>query len=840
MEGSTSEEEGSSVRDGVDLNEEGLLEQQSHGVSLEGEDGGSEPYVGMEFESEEAAKLFYMAYASRVGFSVRISKSRRSRNDESIIMRRFVCSKEGFHMKKEASAGGGDEGKRRRKRTSIREGCQAMIEVIQKYYGRWVVTKFAPEHNHAVLPPSRVRYVAPEEYADLEPFVGMEFSSHEDAQTFYYAFASRLGFDVRIRLSRRSTRDDSFVMRRFVCTREGFAPAPSPSPFDEVSAAAAAATGPLDEGGSRKARRSHHHLHHHPREGCKAMFEVIRKDFHRWVVSKLELEHTHELAVAPSRVHYIQSQTEVVVLAKTSSASPGMAMSMSMPPHNGPPHHHHHHHHHHPHHHHRLPSPEAVAAARSDDGGAASAPMAVGAEETQNLLDYFKRTQEENAAFFYAFKLDKKGCLSRALWADAKARMSYYSFGDAVTLDASLLTANHGERTAAALPLVTFTGVNHHLQPVIFGAALLLSGESEAAYAWALENWLLAMCGRAPASLTTDPGEAVSAAAARVLPGTRHRLNKWSILSRTRRELSNVFAKHVGFRAELDRCVHGSETPHAFEQAWAAMVERYSLGENPWLHTAYALRRSWVSAYNAAGDAAFSGELSPAAAPPEPAGFFGKYFSARTPPLVMVSLFEQAVSCWYEREALEDLANLYTKPEPRTPSLLLKQAAELYTRAVFDVFEEELIQSLGYGVERIALGGEEEEEEDGLARFRVARDGGGGACVVSYAAAEKKARCSCGRWVAAGMLCRHVLRVLPVVGVCGLPEDCVLKRWTKNARNGLVLDECVRYNDICRDASKLAREGASSMDAYKVAKEALQMAFAELVAAKKGLAACTL
>lgn len=46
---------------------------------------------GMEFESKEAAKVIYIADASRIGFSVRISKSRRSKSDESSIMRRFVC-----------------------------------------------------------------------------------------------------------------------------------------------------------------------------------------------------------------------------------------------------------------------------------------------------------------------------------------------------------------------------------------------------------------------------------------------------------------------------------------------------------------------------------------------------------------------------------------------------------------------------------------------------------------------------------------------------------------------------------------------------------------------------
>lgn len=79
----------------------------------------------MEFESKEVAKVFYIAYASQVGFSLHISKSRCSRNGESLILRCFICSKEGFHNEKQNY----DTGKRKRSCAAIREGCHAMNEV---------------------------------------------------------------------------------------------------------------------------------------------------------------------------------------------------------------------------------------------------------------------------------------------------------------------------------------------------------------------------------------------------------------------------------------------------------------------------------------------------------------------------------------------------------------------------------------------------------------------------------------------------------------------------------------------------------------------------------------
>lgn len=48
-------------------------------------DANQEPYEGMLFESEEAAKAFYDEYAKRLGFLTRIVSSRKSERDGSII-----------------------------------------------------------------------------------------------------------------------------------------------------------------------------------------------------------------------------------------------------------------------------------------------------------------------------------------------------------------------------------------------------------------------------------------------------------------------------------------------------------------------------------------------------------------------------------------------------------------------------------------------------------------------------------------------------------------------------------------------------------------------------------
>nr|CAB3482264.1 unnamed protein product [Digitaria exilis] len=177
-----------------------------------------EPWLGMEFESGEAAKTFYIAYAGRVGFSVRIARSRKSKCSESIIMLRFVCSREGFSKEKRAAA----DGKKTRKRpASIREGCNAMLEVLRRGDSKWVVTKLVKEHSHEVGLPGRVHYIAIESDAVGDPYIGMEFESLESAKTFYYSYASRAGFEARVRQSRKS-QDESLKMLKLVCSRHRY------------------------------------------------------------------------------------------------------------------------------------------------------------------------------------------------------------------------------------------------------------------------------------------------------------------------------------------------------------------------------------------------------------------------------------------------------------------------------------------------------------------------------------------------------------------------------------------------------------------------------------------
>nr|XP_010918633.1 uncharacterized protein LOC105042954 [Elaeis guineensis]XP_019705223.1 uncharacterized protein LOC105042954 [Elaeis guineensis] len=263
-------------------------------IIASGGDTDAEPYEGMEFESEEAARTFYAAYAKHVGFRIRISRYTRSRRDNSIISRRIVCSKEGF---REARANEGLSGERRqRQRAATRVGCKAMIMVKKMGPEKWIVTKFEKEHNHGPVPPRKVEVRTVRRNDDFlvqsyisdggavqEPFEGMEFESEEAAKTFYIAYASHMGFRARISKYCRSRRDNSIISRQIVCSKEGFREI---RVKNEIT----------DEGKIKRPRVI-------TRIGCKAMIIVKRANSGKWVVTKFEKEHNHDLKVPHLESH---------------------------------------------------------------------------------------------------------------------------------------------------------------------------------------------------------------------------------------------------------------------------------------------------------------------------------------------------------------------------------------------------------------------------------------------------------------------------------------------------------------------------------------------------------
>lgn len=437
------------------------------------------------------------------------------------------------------------------------------------------------------------------------------------------------------------------------------------------------------------------------------------------------------------------------------------------------------------------------------------------------VLDYLKRMQAENPAFFYAVQGDNDHTGGNIFWADATSRMNYSYFGDAVILDTTYRTNQY------RVPFASFTGFNHHGQPVLFGCALILN-ESESSFIWLFRTWLHAVSGRHPVSITTDLDPFIQVAVAQVLPPTRHQFCKWSIFRETRGKLAHLCQSHPAFDTEFRKCVHESETIDEFESCWHSLLERYYVMDNEWLQSMYNARQHWVPVYLRD---TFFGEISVNDGNECLNFFFDGYVNASTTLQVLVRQYEKAVSTWHERELKADYETTNSNPVLKTPSPMEKQAASLYTRKIFMKFQEELVETLANPATKI-------DDSGTITTYRVAKFGENQKShTVTFNSFEMKASCSCQMFEHSGIICRHILAVFRAKNVLTLPSQYVLKRWTRNAKTGALLDEpaselpsssresvTVRYNNLRQEAIKYVEEGAKSIQTYHVAMKTLQEA----------------
>ncbi|GMY13767.1 Protein FAR1-RELATED SEQUENCE 5 [Fagus crenata] len=138
-----------------------------------------------------------------------------------------------------------------------------------------------------------------------------------------------------------------------------------------------------------------------------------------------------------------------------------------------------------------------------------------------------------------------------------------------------------------------------------------------------------------------------------------------------------------------------SETPDEFESSWLVLLDKYNLRGNEWLQSLYIDRKLWVPTY--VRDTFFAGMYATQRSTSVYSLFDG-YVNARTTLQDFAEQYEKALDDRYEKEARAEFETFYTKPVLKTPLPMEKQAAEIYTRKFFTIFQEEVFESLALAV----------------------------------------------------------------------------------------------------------------------------------------------
>lgn len=116
---------------------------------------------------------------------------------------------------------------------------------------------------------------------DLKPYVGMRFSTQEDAIEFYNAYANACGFSIRKNWIRKSQKTGEIIYRVVSCSKEGKRHEKYSKNMDRKRAPKAIT-----------------------RIGCLAMIGVARRSIDCWEIKKFEEKHCHD-CVALTRSSFL-------------------------------------------------------------------------------------------------------------------------------------------------------------------------------------------------------------------------------------------------------------------------------------------------------------------------------------------------------------------------------------------------------------------------------------------------------------------------------------------------------------------------------------------------------
>lgn len=446
--------------------------------------------------------------------------------------------------------------------------------------------------------------------------------------------------------------------------------------------------------------------------------------------------------------------------------------------------------------------------------------LALDEGDVESLLDSFMLIQAENPGFFYAIDLDQEKRMRNVFWVDAKGRRDYVNFCDVICFDTTYL------RNKYNIPFALVFGVNHHFQYILLGCALI-GEETASSFVWLLRTWLRAVGSQTPGVviITDDEDKPLKEAISEVFPYARHCFSLWHVLRKIPENLPCLLTRLDSFEAKFNKCIYRSWTEEEFEKRWWKLVDKFELREDDWIQSLYENRKKWVPTYMRG--TCFSG-LCTAEGAESTSSFFERIINRETTFKEFINNYRVFLHDRYEEEAKADSKTRLEQPTLRSVLPFEKQMSLVYTRAIFEKFQVEVLGTVACNLLR------KEWEGETALTFRVDDLEKQENFVVAWNEAKSDISCLCCLFEYEGFLCRHAMVVLEMSGVSDIPSHYILKRWTKDATisqistmtsgssNRPLCYRVQRFNDLCKLAIKLGEAGSLSQETYSIAFHALE------------------
>ncbi|XP_043701095.1 protein FAR1-RELATED SEQUENCE 5-like [Telopea speciosissima] len=564
---------------------------------------------------------------------------------------------------------------------------------------------------------------------ELEPSVGMEFETEDDAYNHYNDYAKEMGFSVRKYRVERSRVDNRILARSYVCANQG------------------------EKWCNDKRRRGMNYM---PRASKKTNCGVVMRIKSRngkWVVDLWEKEHNHPMVDLNDsfrlRSHQKANSGTIQLIEWLQKCGIRQSQIMTIlkdfaggEQHVG------------------LTEDSCRNLIRSKRR------KSIGID-CQQAINYLHSKQASEVGFFYAVRVNEEQQLIGIFWIDSRAREQYKKFGDVIVFDTTY------KKNKYKFPFAPFTGVNHHMHCILFGCGLI-ADETKESFMWLFQTWLQAMHNIHPKAILTEEDPGIMRAIRHVFPYTVHRFCGWHLENHMINHIRPLYKRYPDLKAIYKSCINDSKIPSEFEERWASMIQRYNLEEHKWLRRQYKLRKHWVPCYYA--DTFFAG-MSTIQRGESMNNYFKGFFTPFTPINEFVTQYEEAIKKIREKEAKADVDCITSTPSCRTTHKVEEQAANVYTTKVFKVFTEEWYPCFGLEVRQC-------DWEFPVKRYKVFLRDKDREINVTYVLDNQEAEittCSCKMFEHKGLLCRHILKVYVITDRSQIPQHYILPRWSKSA-----------------------------------------------------------
>jgi len=630
------------------------------------------------------------------------------------------------------------------------------------------------------------------------PQVGMEFSNTDEAWMFWVSYGGQKGFEVRKRYSNKRKSDGTITSCRFVCANEG-----------------------------HRLNDKRDHLIKCPRAETRTdcqvrMGLVLDREKGNYKVSEVILEHNHTLQL-PETSHLLVSQRKIseiqgfeIETADDAGIGPKAAHELASIQVGG-----------------SVNLSYTLRDHKNYLRAKRQREMAYG--QAGSMLMYFREKIAENPSFQYALQMDREEQIANIFWVDAKMLTDYAHFGDVVSFDTTFGTNKESR------PFGVFVGFNHFRETVVFGAALMYD-ETFESFRWLFETFLKAHNSKQPKTIYTDQDAAMGKAVKEVFLEAWHGLCTFHIMQNAVKNLAEAddeesctppkrkaedSKEEPSILADFSACMYEYEDEATFQEAFNIM--RTKASKQTWLDSIYKVKEKWAECYmtNVYTLGMRSTQLSESLN-----SDLKRHFKSDFDIIRFLKHFERVVEYKRNNELQAEFESRKKLPRLKMRTHMLIQASKLYTPIIFEAFQCEYERSMAAYTtpledknEYLVAIGSLDENPTLEKEYNVTGN-----------PTDQTSTCSCGQFNRIGILCAHALKVLDLMNIKSIPEQYILKRWTREARSGIVqdnqgrnivedpkLDTMLCYKDMTRKFLNLVHRAASHPRCVLLVNNALDM-----------------